>query len=172
VTWYEESVGQTVKTLKSLRRNCPKAVYSSALSSWLLLQCVLQNKKELKLQLCGRQMTLSISFCFGCFQHLSISNTLILQELFWRAIYQICQMLSACTYIFYRYKLAVRGYLSVHSRTLQQIEWVSSQPSLLCTEFAMEDHGHATTLPGQTSPKKRRILPPVQCRIWFHVRSL
>ena len=63
----------------------------------------------------------------------------------------------------YRYKLAIRSNISVYSGTLQQIERVSSQPSLLCTEFAMEDHGYATTLPGQTTPKKRRILPAMQC---------
>lgn len=63
----------------------------------------------------------------------------------------------------YRHKLAIRSNISVHSRTLQQIERVSSQSSLLCKEFAMEDHGYATTLPGQTTPKKRRILPSVQC---------
>lgn len=71
-------------------------------------------------------------------------------------------MLSACICVLYRYELAIGSNISVYSRTLQQIERVSSQSSLLCTEFAMEDHGYATTLPGQTTPKKCRILPTVQ----------
>lgn len=81
------------------------------------------------------------------------------------------EVFQAMVCVCYRYELAIRSHISVYSGALQQAEWVSAQPSVLRSQFAVEDHGDASALPRQTSPEECGVLPSVQCWVWFHVRA-